>query len=103
MPRALAAFGPEEVIVTLGGAGALVWAEGRAYPIAAVAPRALVDPTGAGDSFMAGYLFRRLASDDIAAAGRFGAALAACKLARSGAFTGDAREVRALLDAPAPG
>ena len=97
--RALAALGPEEVVVTLGAAGALVWAGGRAYPIPAVAPRALVDPTGAGDSFMAGYLFRRLRSDDIAAAGRFAAALAACKLARSGAFTGEAREVRALLDA----
>ena len=93
--------------MTLGGAGALVWAKGRAggraYPIAAVAPRAVVDPTGAGDSFMAGYLFRRLRSDDIAAAGRFAAALAACKLARSGAFTGDEDEVRALLDAPPPG
>lgn len=105
--RALAALGPEEVVVTLGGAGALVWARGRtggrAYPIPAVTPRALVDPTGAGDSFMAGYLFRRLRSDDIAAAGRFAAALAACKLARNGAFTGEEGEVRALLDAASPG
>lgn len=97
--RALAALGPEEVVVTLGGAGALVWAGGRAYPIAAVAPRALVDPTGAGDSFMAGYLFRRLRSDDIAAAGRFAAALSACKLARIGPFVGSEQQVRALLDA----
>ncbi len=101
--RALAALGPEEVVVTLGGAGALVWAGRRAYRVPAVAPRALVDPTGAGDSFMAGYLFRRLRSDDIAAAGRFAAALAACKLARSGAFTGAEGEVRALLDGAPPG
>ena len=95
--RALAALSPEEVVVTLGGDGAIICAQEEVFRIPAVAPRAVVDPTGCGDSYMAGYLFQRMRSDDIAAAGRFAAALATCNLERAGPFVGDEREVCARL------
>lgn len=96
--RALAALSPEEVVVTLGGDGAIICAQEEVFRIPAVAPRAVVDPTGCGDSYMAGYLFHRMRSDDIAAAGCFAAALATCNLERTGPFVGDEREVRARLE-----
>ena len=95
--RAIADLGPAEVVVTLGGEGSLLLASGRVYRVPAFRPRAMADPTGCGDSYSAGYIFCRLQSDDIEAAGRFGAALATLKLQCHGPFVGDAREVRALL------
>ncbi len=91
--RAIARLGPREVVITMGPKGALVLADGALHPIPALAPRRVVDPTGCGDSFLAGYLARRLGGDDAAAAGRFAAALATVKLERAGPFIGDAAEV----------
>ena len=95
--RAIADLGPAEVVITLGGEGSLLLASGRVYTVPAFRPRTIVDPTGCGDSYSAGYIFCRLRSDDIEAAGRFGAALATLKLQYHGPFVGDAREVRAQL------
>ena len=95
--RAIADLGPAEVVVTLGGEGSLLLASGRVYRVPAFRPRAMADPTGCGDSYSAGYIYYRLQSDDVEAAGRFGAALATLKLQCHGPFVGDAREVRALL------
>ena len=95
--RALADFGPKEVIVTLGSKGSLILAKGSLYRIAAFPPRTAGDPTGCGDSYCAGYIFHRLKSDDIEAAGRFAAALATLKLERHGPFTGDEPAARAVL------
>ena len=95
--RKLVELGPEEVILTFGGNGSLILAGGRLYDIPAYPPRVVADPTGCGDTYSAGYIFHRLQSDDIGAAGRFAAALAALKLERHGPFTGDAQEVQARL------
>ncbi len=95
--RAIADLGPAEVVVTLGGEGSLLLASGRVYRVPAFRPRTIVDPTGCGDSYSAGYIFYRLQSDDAEAAGRFGAAVATLKLQRYGPFVGSTREVRALL------
>lgn len=95
--RAIADLGPAEVVVTLGGEGSLLLASGRVYRVPAFQPRAMADPTGCGDSYSAGYIFCRLQSDDIEAAGRFAAALATLKLQCNGPFVGDAREIRVLL------
>jgi sugar/nucleoside kinase (ribokinase family) len=57
--RSLAKLGVPEVVVTLGSRGAVVYADGLAEH---VPTRALdvVDPTGAGDAFMAAYASFRL-------------------------------------------
>jgi sugar/nucleoside kinase (ribokinase family) len=49
-------FGVETVIVTLGAEGALLSVERAQYDIAACPSQVLVDPTGAGDVFMGGFL-----------------------------------------------
>jgi len=95
--RALAALGPREVLVTLGAAGSLLLAQGRLHRVPAYRPRAVVDPTGCGDSYCAGYLFRRLQGAAPDAAARFGAALATAKIEQAGPFTGSADAVAAIL------
>ncbi len=94
--RRLADFGPKEVIITLGSRGSLIFCHERLYEIPAFAPRKTVDPTGCGDTAVAGYLFQRLKSVDVENAGRFAAALATLKLERFGPFTGKAEDVEAL-------
>ncbi len=85
------------MIVSLGRGGSVVLSGGRLHRIAAVAPRRLVDATGCGDTYMAGYVSRRLKGDDAERAGRFAAALATLKLERSGPFTGTEADVEARL------
>ncbi len=85
------------MFITLGREGSLISCRGEIHPIPALPPRALVDATGCGDTFIAGYVFHRMGSDDVVRAGRFAAALAAYKLARPGPFSGDVRDVEALL------
>jgi len=59
---ALAALGPTEVIVKDGGRGCQALIEGEKYEVPAI-PVTLVDPVGAGDAFVAGYLADRLAGE----------------------------------------
>lgn len=51
----LAVLGPAEAVLKCGAAGAVAWADDRVIEAAAVPVRA-VDPVGAGDAFVAGYL-----------------------------------------------
>ena len=55
----LAELGPSEVIVKDGGRGCTGLIRGDRYEIAAL-PVTVVDPVGAGDAFVAGYLADRL-------------------------------------------
>lgn len=63
-------------IVTLGPSGYLA-CSGSIFVAESVVARPAVDPTGAGDAFCAGFLHRWLMDQDIAAAARDGADLAA--------------------------
>jgi sugar/nucleoside kinase (ribokinase family) len=54
--KAIHDFGVKTVIVTLGVRGALLSAEGSLHQIPAYKPEKIVDPTGAGDAFIGGFL-----------------------------------------------
>ena len=57
--EALASLGVAEIVVTFGSEGSLLFAEGRLERVPARALDDEVDPTGAGDAFMAAYLVSR--------------------------------------------
>jgi 2-dehydro-3-deoxygluconokinase len=80
--RRIAALGVEEVVVKLGADGALV--QGEHVP--AEPGVDVVDTTGAGDAFNAGYLYARLAGLAPVAAAAEGARLAATVLRHRGAI-----------------
>ncbi|MBL0884672.1 MAG: ribokinase, partial [Chitinophagaceae bacterium] len=86
--RLLADEGVQEVIITLGSKGSLIYAEGNFYEVPAIQPTAVVDATGCGDTYMAGYLYKRFQKANYYDAGLFGAAMASIKIAGSGPFHG---------------
>jgi sugar/nucleoside kinase (ribokinase family) len=86
--RKLAAHGPEEVIITLGDRGSLIYygKMKEVYRIPAVPPHKTVDPTGLGDSYMAAYSSKRLESFDPEKCGIFASQIASLKLENQGAL-----------------
>lgn len=83
----LHAWGAENVVLTRGKDGAVFSgrdAEPRAF--AALEPARLVDPTGAGDAFMAGFLAAYLRSGDVDRSMRSGLRAATFKIQHVGAL-----------------
>jgi adenosine kinase len=74
----------DALIVTLGGAGARIHAEGTTLHIPAVTAKAVVDPTGCGDAFRAGLLYGIANGWDWQRSGRLAATLGALKIASRG-------------------
>jgi sugar/nucleoside kinase (ribokinase family) len=79
--RELADLGVPEVLVTRGSRGSLVYADGRLEEVPARPVAGPVDPTGAGDAFVAVYLVARAAGQRPAAAARRATGLVADLLA----------------------
>lgn len=92
----LAEYGPKEVIVTLGSKGSVIFSNEKLYRIPAFPPRKLVDPTGCGDTHVAGYLYQRLRSCDFDKIGRFAAKLATLKLETFGPMEMEDEALRTL-------
>jgi sugar/nucleoside kinase (ribokinase family) len=88
--RALADMGVQEVIITLGSKGSLIYKDGLFHEIPAFKPTAVVDATGCGDTYMAGYLSKKIQGGTIEESGEYGAAMATLKIGSSGPFSGDA-------------
>lgn len=96
--RILADMGVKEVIITLGSKGSVVYRDGIFHTIPAYEPAAVVDATGCGDTYMAGYLMKRIQGASIQQAGEYGAAMATLNIAVSGPFTHGIEEVEAIIN-----
>ncbi|MDD2960851.1 MAG: PfkB family carbohydrate kinase [Muribaculaceae bacterium] len=84
--RKLAELGVKEVVITLGSYGSLIYAEGKFYEIQPYKPNILVDATGCGDTYAAGYLYMRSKGAKYRDCGKFASAMSTLKLERIGAF-----------------
>ena len=90
-------WGVKEVIITLGSKGSVIYNGEKFFDIPAYVPASLVDGTGCGDTYMAGYLFKRSKSAGMQEAGEFAAAMATKNIESSGPFTGTEEDVLTLL------
>lgn len=72
-------------IVTRGGQGSLIWADGRQIEIPPVTAQAVVDPTGCGDAYRGGLLYGIANGLDWAVTGRLASLIGALKIASRGA------------------
>ena len=93
----LADQGVKEIVITNGSKGSTIYADGVFYNIPAYPPKKIIDATGCGDTYMAGYLYRRIKNDNIHKAGEFAAAMAALKMENSGPFTGTEEDIQRFL------
>ena len=90
-------WGVREVIITLGGGGSVIYAEGKFYETPAYPPRHLVDATGCGDTYSAGYLYARARNISYAESGRFAAAMCTLKLEHTGPFDHSIEDVYRII------
>lgn len=93
----LAGWGCGEVLLTLGDRGSLIYAGGEFYEIPAFPLDEVVDATGCGDTYMAGYLYSRSQGASYYDAGCYAAAMCTLKLRHSGPFNGTAADIAAVL------
>jgi sugar/nucleoside kinase (ribokinase family) len=94
----LSGWGVKEIVITLGSRGSVIYDGIDFYEIPAYMPlTAVVDATGCGDTYMAGYLYQRSKSAGYQQAGEFAAAMATLKIESSGPFNGTEKDVQALL------
>lgn len=93
----IAEYGVEEVVITRGSKGSLVCKNNQIFSFPAISPKKIVDVTGAGDTYMAGYLFQRLKSESIVKAAEFAIAIATMKIGNYGPFRGTEEDVNKFI------
>ena len=86
-------WGVQEVLITLGSMGSVIYDGNYFYSIPAYSPQAIVDATGCGDTYMTGYLYKRALNAGIEEAGNFAAAMSTIKITASGPFKGTKEDV----------
>jgi adenosine kinase len=72
------------LIVTLGGDGSLIYADGKQIAIPTPKPKAIVDPTGCGDAYRAGLLYGIGKGWDWETTGRLASLMGSLKIANRG-------------------
>jgi adenosine kinase len=74
----------QALVVTLGGQGSQIYTAGRRLDIPAVAPAAVIDPTGCGDAYRAGLLYGISQGWPWEKTGRLASLMGAIKIAHRG-------------------
>lgn len=95
--KVLAGWGAKEVIITLGSRGSIICSGNKFCYIPAYKPGQVVDATGCGDTYMAGYLSQRVAAESIQQAGEFAAAMATAKIESHGPFRGAGDAIERII------
>lgn len=97
--RILSSFGPQEVIITRGSSGSLIYSAkmDETYKIPPFKPKKIEDPTGLGDTYMAAYAACKLDKKHPLNCGMFAAAAAAIKLESKGPFNGNIKSIENKL------
>lgn len=72
------------LIVTLGGEGSQIYADGEVHEIPCVEAAAIVDPTGCGDAYRAGLLYGMSQGWDWPTCGRLASTMGSIKIAHKG-------------------
>ena len=93
----LSAYGIDEIVLTYGTKGSLIYANEQFHPIPVYKPKSIVDATGCGDTYMAGYLYQRSKGQSVIQSGKFAAAMAAIKIENFGPFRGTEKEIIDLV------
>jgi sugar/nucleoside kinase (ribokinase family) len=92
--KAIHNHGVRIVIITLGSNGAAVSVEDTIHNVPAYKPERLVDPTGAGDAFVGGFLAEYVRGEDCSWCSCVGAAVASLVVEGIGpTFFGDKEEI----------
>ena len=81
-------LGPNEIIITENSKGSLIYSsfEKKIHDIDAFKPVEIVSPTGAGDTYMAAYIAKRLNKGSIYESAEFATVLTTVKLENKGPF-----------------
>jgi adenosine kinase len=72
------------LIVTLGGDGSIIYADGKQIAIPTPKPKAIVDPTGCGDAYRAGLLYGIQQGWDWETTGRLASLMGSLKISNRG-------------------
>lgn len=86
-------WGVNEVVITLGSMGSIIYDGKDFYPVPAYKPSEVLDATGCGDTYMAGYLYKRAQGASYEESGKFGAAMATIKIEGMGPFNGTTEDI----------
>lgn len=98
IPKRFVAWGAKVGIVTLGARGAAVATPEGAFTVPAL-PGRVVDTTGAGDSFSAGFLVEYLQGGDVPRAARFAIAVARHVIGGTGGVVASRMPTRSNIEA----
>lgn len=86
-------WGVKEVLLTFGSMGSLIYDGETFHRIPAYLSTEVVNATGAGDTYMTGYLYQRAKGASIEEAGCFAAAMTTLKIEGMGPFSGTKADV----------